>query len=120
MPTIKLIRFVRKRKDLTREQFKEYWLTKHAQLEKMVVEQTPMRKILASFATGELIGGTELPFDGIAELYFDSVEDMRATMASHIPAMMRKDEENFVDMSAEVIRVVTEEYLIAEKGRTEG
>ena len=48
----------------------------------------------------------------VAELYFDSLEDMRAMFASDIPAMMRKDEENFVDMTVEPIRVVTEEYVI--------
>jgi hypothetical protein len=60
---IKVVRFVKRRKDLTREEFKAYWLNKHSQLEKMVMEKTPMRKIVASFATGELIGGKEPPFD---------------------------------------------------------
>ena len=115
---IKVVRFVKKRDDITREQFKEYWLTRHAQLEQIVLEKSPVRKIVASFATGELISGA-LPFDGFAELYFDSLEDMRAMFASDIPAMMRKDEENFVDMTVEPVRVVTEEYVIGEKEKGE-
>ena len=111
----KVVRFVKKRDDITLDQFKEYWLTKHSQLEQVVLEKSAVRKIVATFATGELISG-ELPFDGFAELYFDSLEDMRAMFASDIPAMMRKDEENFVDMTVEPIRVVTEEYVIGEKG----
>ena len=112
---IKLVRFVTKRKDLTQEEFKDYWLNEHSKLEDMVLEKTPMRNIVASFATGEMIGGEELPFDGMAELYFDSIEDMKAVFASEIPGIMLKDEENFVDKSVEPIRIVTEEYVIGEK-----
>jgi hypothetical protein len=35
--------------------------------------------------------------------------------AGPVPAMMRKDEENFVQMDAPAVRLVAEEYLIAEK-----
>jgi len=38
-------------------------------------------------------------FDGLAELYFAKVEDIRAMFADR-SAMMRKDEENFVQMNA--------------------
>ena len=78
---VKVIRFIKRRKDLTHEQFKAYWLNRHSQLEKMVMEQTPIRKIVASFPTGEMIGGKEPPFDGMVELYFDGVDDMRAMFA---------------------------------------
>ena len=112
---IKIVRFVKRRKDLTREQFKAYWLNEHSKLEKIVVEKTPVKRIVASFVTGEMIGGEEPPFDGMVELYYNSVEDMRAAFAGDIPAMMRKDEENFVDLSEKPVRVVTEEYVPAER-----
>ncbi len=112
---IKLIRFVKRRKDLTRQQFKDYWLNEHSKLEKVVMEKTPTRKIVASFATGEMIGGKEAPFDGMVELYYDSLEDMKASFGGEIPAMMRKDEQNFVDLSEDPIRVVTEEYIMSER-----
>ena len=112
---IKIVRFVKRRKDLTQEQFKAYWLNKHSKLEKIVVEKTPVKRIIASFVTGEMIGGEEPPFDGMVELYYNSVEDMRAAFAGDIPAMMRKDEENFVDLSEKPVRVVTEEYVMSER-----
>lgn len=117
---IKIVRFVKKRKDLTMEEFRNYWLTKHSELEKMVVEKTTVRRITASFATGELKGGKELPFDGLAEIYFDSVEDMNVFYASeiHKTGVMRKDEVNFVEMTADPVRVVTEEFVVAEKPRS--
>jgi hypothetical protein len=49
----------------------------------------------------------------MVELYFDKVDDIRAMFSGPIPAMMRKDEENFVQMDAPAIRVVAEEYLLA-------
>lgn len=115
---IKTVRFVKRRKDLTLEEFKNYWLTKHSQLEKMVVEKTPVKKIVASFATGEMRGGKEPPFDGMVEIYFETLEDRDLFYAGevHKSGIMRKDEENFVDMSEEPVRAITEEYVIAEKG----
>lgn len=112
---IKVVRFVKRRKDMTLEEFKEYWLNKHSQLEKMVMEKTRMRKIVATFATGQMMGGKEPPFDGMVELYFDSIEDMRALFASEIPGIMLKDEENFVDLSEPPVRMVTEEYIMGER-----
>ncbi len=55
-------------------------------------------------------------FDGLAELYFAKAEDIRAMFAGPVPAMMRKDEENFVQMNAPAVRLVAEEYVIGEKG----
>ena len=112
---IKVVGFVKRRKDLTREQFKDYWLNNHSKLEKESVETTYTRKIVASFATGEKLREEEPIFDGMVELYFDSIEDMRAQFAGQRREVMRKDEENFVDLSEEPVFVITEEYLIAEK-----
>ncbi len=113
----KIVRFVKRRKDLTQQQFKDYWLNEHSKLEKIVMEKTPTRKIVASFATGEMIGGKEPLFDGMVELYYDTLEDMRASFAGDIPAMMRNDERNFVDLSEEAVRLVTEEYVMSERKR---
>ena len=104
---IKLVHFVKKRKDLTPEQFKDYWLNKHSQVEKLVLEKTKIKKILASFTIGK-----EPPFDGMVELYFDSMEDLRAPGDPEVLAKLRKDEENFIDLSEKRVFVATEEYLI--------
>jgi len=116
---IKIVRFVKRRKDLTLEEFKDYWLTKHSELEQMIVEKTTVRKIVASFSTGEMIGGKEPPFDGMVEIYFDNEEDRQAFYACdiHKKGIMREDEKNFVDHSEEPVRIVTEEHVIAEKPR---
>src|SRR5260221_13232599 len=77
-----------------------------------------MERIIASFA---LPGNPVVPdFDGLAELYFAKVEDIRAMFAGPVPAMMRKDEENFVQMNAPAVRLVAKEYVIRKKGSVEG
>lgn len=111
---LKVVRMVKRRKDLTLPLFKAYWLEHHVPLEKRVVETTPVRKIVASFSTGQLVGGSEPPFDGMASIYFDSLADLKATFAGPTPGMMGKDEENFVDLTGELVRTVTEEYNVAE------
>ena len=42
-------------------------------------------------------------------LFRSALPDIRAMFAGPIPAMMRKDEENFVQMDAPAVRLVAEE-----------
>jgi uncharacterized protein (TIGR02118 family) len=110
---LKIIRTVYRRRDLSRRQFRDYWLENHSKLEGQVIAATPMQRIVATFAVDEYREDPD--FDGMAELYFGRVEDIREMFAGPIPAMMRKDEENFVQMDAPAVRLVAEEYLIGEK-----
>lgn len=109
---LKIIRTLMRRKDLSLAQFKDYWLKNHAKLEQRVIAESPVVRIVASFALQPEPGGNEPHFDGMVELYFTTVEDLRALFAGPIPAMMRKDEENFVQMDAPAIRVVAEEFVL--------
>ncbi len=114
---LKIIRTVYRRRDLTRAKFKDYWLNDHSRLEDRVIQETGVQRIVATFALPDDHKDPE--FDGVAELYFNSLEDIRTMFAGPVPAMMRKDEENFVQMDAPAVRLVAEEYLIGEKGRVE-
>jgi uncharacterized protein (TIGR02118 family) len=107
---LKIIRTVYRRRDLTHQQFKDYWLKNHSRLEERVIAESPVQRILATFAMPQ--AGEDPAFDGMVELYFASVEDIRAMFAGPIPAMMRKDEENFVQMDAPAVRLVAEEFIV--------
>jgi hypothetical protein len=61
------------------------------------------------------LAGKQASFDGMVELYFKSAQDIRAMFASAIPAMMRKDEENFVQMDAPAVRFVADEFIVKEQ-----
>jgi uncharacterized protein (TIGR02118 family) len=107
---IKIIRTVYRRRDLSHQQFKDYWLKNHSQLEDRVIAESPVQRIVATFAVPE--PGKGPAFDGMVELYFASLADIRAMFAGPIPAMMRKDEENFVQMDAPAVRLVAEEFAV--------
>ena len=111
---IKAVIFVKRRKDLTREQFKEYWLTHHSRLEKENAEKNWVRKIVASF-TVEDDSLPEPPFDGMVELYFESIGDMKKDVQGEQRKIMYADEENFCDHSEQQLVVITQEYLMAVK-----
>lgn len=111
---VKAIIFIKRRKDLTREQFKEYWLTEHSKLEKENAEKNWVRKIVASFPV-EDDSLPEPPFDGMVELYFDSIDDMKKDVQGAQREIMQADERNFCDHTEEQVVVVTQEYLMAVK-----
>jgi uncharacterized protein (TIGR02118 family) len=107
---IKIVRTVYRRRDLGHTQFRDYWLNNHSKLEDRVIAESPVQRIVATFAVPE--PGKDPAFDGMVELYFRSAEDIRAMFAGPIPAMMRKDEENFVQMDAPAVRLVAEEFVL--------
>ena len=114
-----LFQLIKKRKDLTYEQFRDYWLNKHNKIEQEIIHKGLRKKIVAHFVKGvlergELVTGKELPFDAVLELHYNSVEDMKASFDPEIAARLRKDEENFLDM-AERIGYILEEYVMAER-----
>jgi hypothetical protein len=123
--TVKILAFVKKRKDLTREQFKDYWFKEHVKIEKMVLEQTPICKIAANITVklvpgpGRTSAGIEWPWDGIAEMYYNSMEDFQAHQKmlqegkDPTRPLLFKDEQNFLDPSEKIVLVV-EEHSIGE------
>ena len=113
---VKIVRLVKRRADLTLAQFKDYWLTRHARHERRAMAATPLQKVVASIATGEIaLGGTVPPFDGMVALYFGSLEDARATFSGPATAEMREDAKNFVDSSQALPQIFADEYLMSEK-----
>src|SRR5258706_13884302 len=94
---IKIVRLVKRRADLSLAQFKSYWLPRHAEHERQAIEATPLQKVVAGIATGEIaLGGADQPFDGMVALYFKSLEDARATLSKPETASLRGKANNFV------------------------
>lgn len=109
---IKLVRAYIRRKDLTLAKFKDYWLKTHANFHKRLVSETPVLRSRASFALPPEAGGNEPQFDALVELYVASVDELRALLSAPAMALMRKDEENFVQADARSIALVAEEYVL--------
>ena len=72
-----------------------------------------MLRVLATFAMPPEPGGNEPAFDGMEEIYVASGADVEAMLASPIPALMRKEEESFVQLDAPLsVRLIVEESVL--------
>jgi hypothetical protein len=110
---LKIVRTLFRHKDLSLAQFRDYWLKNYAKLEKRLTVETPVQRVVASFAVAPEKGGNEPSFDGMEEIYVASAEDVNAMLASPIPALMRKEEESFVQLDAPLaVRLVVEESVL--------
>jgi hypothetical protein len=110
---IKIVRTLFRHKDLSLAQFKDHWLKNYTKLEKRLTVETLVQRVVATFAMPPEAGGNEPAFDGMEEIYVASAEDVNAMLASPIPALMRKEEESFVQLDAPLaMRLVVEETVL--------
>ena len=108
---VKLMFCLRRLLALSTEEFQEYWLNTHAPLVRTVAPVLRIRRYVQchSFVEARLApgivarGGSVTPYDGVAELWWDSLDDMRA--ASGTPAgqaaglALLEDERKFIDLA---------------------
>lgn len=106
---LKVVRTVFKRHDLSNAKFKQYWLDNHSRLKGNAIGSPGVTRIVATFAIPQ---GKPPAVDGMVEIYFEGIDFVRNMFAGAVPGVMRKDEENFVQMDAPAVRVVTEEFVI--------
>ncbi|WP_312161760.1 EthD domain-containing protein [Phenylobacterium sp.] len=106
---IKLTFALVRRPELTREQFQDYWRNTHAPLVASVRDVLRIRRYVqlhslpaeASAGLQAARGGPE-GFDGVAQLWWDSFEDMAGAdgeAARAAGALLLEDEKRFVDLS---------------------
>ena len=119
---IKLTFCLRRLPSLTLEEFQDYWLNTHAPL---VAERAGVLNIVryqqvhtADMATlhdalRARNGGAPAPFDGVAELWWDSLDAMRVEgePARQASADLLEDEGRFIDLANSPMWVA-EEHLI--------
>jgi len=106
---IKLVFALRRKPELTLEEFQTYWRTVHAPL---VAERAEVLKVrryvqvhtkdLAGLhgAFQQRNGGAPEPFDGVAELWFDSLDVLGGDdpAVRQAQAELLADEANFIDL----------------------
>ncbi|MHB9287974.1 EthD family reductase [Halobacteriales archaeon Cl-PHB] len=85
---LRIVALVEKRDDLSREEFEEYWYETHVPL---VTEIPQLRR----YTTGIPLKPEEAPYDGIAQLFFDSTADIRAAFETEAGKRVLEDEANF-------------------------
>ncbi|MFT5268301.1 MAG: hypothetical protein ACI88C_001734 [Acidimicrobiales bacterium] len=106
---IKLIFALRRKPELSLEEFQTYWRTVHAPLVAERAEVLQIRRYVQAH-TADLAGlhqafqkrngAAPEPFDGVAELWFDSLEVMGGDNPAvrQAQAELLADEANFIDL----------------------
>jgi len=107
---IKLIYVVRRRPELSVEQFRKYWLENHGPLVKSVARALRARRYVQSHtldlpfnAIAQQTRGSLGPYDGITEVWWDTVEDLAAALqspeGSEANRLLTEDEGRFCDLA---------------------
>jgi uncharacterized protein (TIGR02118 family) len=107
---IKLVFTLRRREDMTREEFQRYWREQHAPLVKRHADTLRIRRYVQTHARHTDLdaalagsrGGEPSFYDGVAELWWDSLEDLVGAYSSErgqaAGAELLEDERNFIDL----------------------
>src|SRR3954468_14171743 len=117
---IKLLFCLRRRPDLTREEFLTHWHGPHAAIGRAGASAIGATRYVQNHTlTHPLNEGLRQsrnapePFDGVVELWFDSIDDVGATFtepdARRAIAALVADEPHFIDLANSPI-FVTEEH----------
>lgn len=119
---VKLVYIVRRRSDMTPEAFRKRWKAVHGPLVRSLAKAIRAKKYIQSHTldtplNAQFVASRSMsePFDGITEVWWDSLEDLVA--ASSTPegaeAMQKllEDERDFVDFGKSTI-FMTEEHPI--------
>jgi uncharacterized protein (TIGR02118 family) len=104
---VKVIALLKRRSDLTHEQFLKYWRETHAPL---ALKLFPgLRKYVHNYCAPSPLG--EPAFDGVAEIWVDDVETLNAFTSSEEGKKVNEDEQRFIDHSQMVVLFVEEKTV---------
>ncbi len=124
MLLIKLVFTIRRRPGMSRDEFQRYWRNEHARLVESHAEvlqirryvQTHARDSDADAAISGARGSEPGQYDGVAELWWDSVEELLAASSSKqgqsAAAALLEDERRFIDLPNSPIWVGEEHVVI--------
>ena len=124
---IKLAFCLHRRPELTHEAFQRYWLEEHGPLVREHAEALRIRRYVQLHTTDHALnpalqasrGGPDA-YDGVAELWWESFEELAAAMATpegqKSGATLLEDERRFIDLARSPL-FVGREHLLHEAGR---
>jgi uncharacterized protein (TIGR02118 family) len=121
---LKLVFVIRRHEDLSPEEFHGYWLQEHGPLARRLLEPLGARRYVQTHTldtdlNGALAAarGTAEAYDGLAEVWWDSLDALRAVFSSEeglrANETLTEDEAKFIDFGRSSI-FMTEEHPIFE------
>jgi uncharacterized protein (TIGR02118 family) len=108
---IKLVFMVRRRDGITREEFQRYWKEEHAELVQRHAGRLRIRRYVQTHARDTDLddalagsrGSEPRQYDGVAELWWDSIDDLVQTATSEegqtAQQALLDDERRFIDVA---------------------
>ena len=121
---IKLVFCLHRREGMTREEFQTYWRQTHAPLVASVAETLNIRRYVQvhtmdSPMNAGIRGSRNAPeeYDGVAELWWDSLESLAAPGATEAGqkagAMLLEDERKFIDLERSPLFFCDEHEIVS-------
>ena len=105
---IKAITYLKRRPAMPVDEFQTYWRTKHP----AVVKKLPgLRKYVQSHTRLGAYEKNEPVYDGIAEVWFDDTQALRAIQGTQEMKAVQADEANFIDRATMGL-IITDDYVI--------
>lgn len=120
---IKLVFALRRRPELSREAFQRYWIEQHAPLVRRHAAALQIARYVQAHSLDHPMnallragrGGPE-PFDGVAELWWESLETLQAATATPAGqtagAALLEDERRFIDLAHSPLWLCEEREVI--------
>jgi uncharacterized protein (TIGR02118 family) len=120
---IKLVYMLRRRGDLSREEFQRYWREDHAPLVRSHAEVLGIRRYVQLHTLADELHaplrasrGAPEAYDGVAELWFDTVEAVGAGVATPegqaAALTLFEDERQFIDHAASPVWLAEEHPVV--------
>jgi uncharacterized protein (TIGR02118 family) len=104
---VKVIALIKAKPGMTKEQFKKRWVDEHCPL---TIKMKNLRGYRVNIALDEFQDlEDELPYDGTAELWWDSLEEMKEDFASEAGKLAGHDADTF---TVTRIHLYMKEYII--------
>jgi uncharacterized protein (TIGR02118 family) len=105
---VKAVSFFKRKSGMTVDAFQAYWRAHHPDA---VLKLPGLRRYVQSHTLASGYGKGEPVYDGIAEVWFDDTQAMRALVGTPAYAAVRADEATFID-HATMRMIITEEHVI--------
>ena len=124
---IKLVFSLRRRPEFSREEFQRYWREEHAPLVQSHAEVLRIRRYVQVHALPTEMHvalrasrGAPEEYDGVAELWWDSLEDLAAATMSNEGQVaanaLLEDERRFIDLERSPLYLAEEHEIISLRG----
>ena len=119
---LKVVFCLRRRPDMSREEFFAYWNGTHAALSFQTREAMRVKRYVQNLTIdnemarqGNAVRGGLPEFDGVAEAWFESLEDLARIVETedgrNAMQVMFEDEPNFIDLANSTFFIVEEHEI---------